>query len=109
MICQETPNLSCSHPQRSLRPPSESFSQSSSTSACVLQLTNREIAGVNLYIGPPLSAMNRWPSSVKEPVNTLPFWRVIESIVEFLKIETYRFIASSAVLSYQRNVVIFYI
>jgi hypothetical protein len=40
-------------------PPSESFSQRSSTSSCVSQLTRNDIAGENLKIGPPFNAMNR--------------------------------------------------
>src|SRR5262252_7559342 len=65
MICHETPNLSFNQPHRLSAPPADSRSHSSSTSACVSHETNSEIASVNLNIGPPLNAMNRWPSSSK--------------------------------------------
>src|SRR5258708_22997967 len=44
MICHDKPNLSLSQPHLSFFPPSESLSQSSSTSACVSQFTKNDIA-----------------------------------------------------------------
>src|SRR6185503_21364149 len=72
-ICHDKPYLSLSQPHCDFAPPSESFSQSSSTSSCVSQFTNNEIASVNLKCGPPFNAMNFCPSSSKVPVITVPF------------------------------------
>src|SRR5437899_2965068 len=58
LICHERPNLSLSHPHGPFSPPSESFSQYSSTSSWDLQSTDSEIPSVNLKCGPPLSATN---------------------------------------------------
>src|SRR5580692_7702455 len=71
-ICQEMPNLSLSQPHFPLSPPAESFSQSSSTSAWVLQSTKNEIAGENVKIGPPFKARNSCPSSSKATDMTDP-------------------------------------
>ena len=54
-------------------PPSESFAQSSSISACVSQLTYIDTAGVSLRCGPPLKAMKRWPSSSNVALINDPF------------------------------------
>src|SRR5574341_399094 len=70
--CHDRPYLSFCQPQVPSWPPAESFSQNSSTSACVLQSTEKETASVNLKCGPPLSAMNSCPSSWKRTVITLP-------------------------------------
>src|SRR5438445_2117872 len=64
IICHDRPYLSCSQPHWSSRPPAESFRHSSSTSCCVSQFTNNEIAGVNLNWGPPFRPWNSCPSSV---------------------------------------------
>src|SRR5919202_3589891 len=72
-ICHETPNLSFNQPHCSTFPSSESFSQRSSTSFCVSQLTRNDIAGENLKMGPPFNAMNLCPSSSKVTVITVPF------------------------------------
>src|SRR5207245_5390758 len=56
-ICHDTPYLSWSQPHWSFRPPAESLSHSSSTSFCVSQFTNKEIAGVNLNCGPPFRVL----------------------------------------------------
>jgi hypothetical protein len=48
MICQDRPYLSVSQPQRFGRPPSQSFSQSASTSYWLSQFTNSEMAGVKV-------------------------------------------------------------
>src|SRR5215467_2557159 len=95
MICQDRPYLSFSQPHRSFLPPSESFSHSSSTSCCVAQFTKKEIAGVKLNSGPPLSAKNSCPSSSKVADITVPFGpdppspeRVTLTTLEFLKTET---------------------
>src|SRR5205809_556744 len=56
IICHDRPYLSCSQPHWSSRPPADSFFHSSSTSCCVSQFTNKEIACVNLKWGPPFSA-----------------------------------------------------
>src|SRR2546425_5245703 len=61
-ICQDRPNLSLSQPHCPGAPPAESFVHRSSTSFCESQFTTREMASVNLYRGPPLSAVNSWPS-----------------------------------------------
>src|SRR5215471_4016017 len=95
MICHETPNLSFNQPHRLSAPPADSRSHSSSTSACVSQETNSEIASVNLNIGPPLNAMNCWPSSSKVQEKTEPSvpdrpaspLRETLTTREFLKIE----------------------
>jgi hypothetical protein len=64
-ICHETPNLSRSQPHRLGSPPSDSFSHKWSTSSCVSQFTKNEMAGVKLNWGPPFSAVNVSPSSLK--------------------------------------------
>jgi hypothetical protein len=51
-ICQDTPNLSFSQPQRDFWPPAESFSHSSSTSSCVSQFITSEIASFELKLRP---------------------------------------------------------
>src|SRR5579863_1228878 len=56
IICHDNPNLSFNHPHRDSVPPAVSFAHSSSTSSCVLQSTKKDIASVNLNIGPPFSA-----------------------------------------------------
>src|ERR1051325_10426569 len=71
-ICHETPNLSFNQPHCSTSPPSESFSHNSSTSCCVSQLTRNDIAGENLNIEPPFTAMNVCPSSSNLIVITVP-------------------------------------
>lgn len=63
MICHETPNLSLSQPQGCFSPPSESLSQSSSTSSWVSQSTKSEMPWAKLKEGPPFSAMNSCPAS----------------------------------------------
>src|SRR5262245_16105039 len=72
MICHDTPYLSVSQPHCCVCPPSASFDHKESTSCCVSQFTKNEIAGVNLYCGPPLSATNSCPSSSKLAVMTEP-------------------------------------
>src|SRR4029077_1164061 len=76
-ICHERPNLSFSQPHCCARssPPSHSLSQQRSTSAWVLHLTTKEIASVNLKCGPPLSAVNSWPSRRKLTVIADPSGR----------------------------------
>ncbi len=51
-ICQDTPNLSFSQPHCDSCPPAESFPNNRSTASCVSQLTDREMASVNLKCGP---------------------------------------------------------
>src|SRR5437899_1874418 len=46
MICHDRPYLSCSQPHWSSLPPADSFFHSSSTSCCVSQFTNNEMAGL---------------------------------------------------------------
>jgi hypothetical protein len=46
--------------------------QYASTSSWLSQLTSKEIASLNEYPGPPLSAVNVCPSSSKETVITSP-------------------------------------
>src|SRR5437763_1948902 len=72
LICHDRPYLSLSQPHGPSSPPLESFSQNSSTSFCVLQLTENDMASANLNCGPPLSAMNACPSSSNTTVITLP-------------------------------------
>src|ERR1700730_12745847 len=74
-ICQDRPNLSFSQPHCPCSPPSESLSQKPSSSACVPQLTDSEMASVNLKYGPPFNAWKRWPSSSKMTVSAVPFGR----------------------------------
>src|SRR5215469_1397950 len=71
-ICHDTPNLSFNHPHSSFSPPSESLSQSSSTSSCVSQFTKNDIAGENLKTGPPFNAINSCPSSSNVTLITVP-------------------------------------
>src|SRR5271155_5129876 len=94
-ICQDRPNLSVSQPHRFVCPPAESFSHSSSTSSCVSQLTNNEMAGEKVNWGPPLSAKNCCPSSWKVTDITDPFgpgpaspYLPTLTTFEFLKTET---------------------
>src|SRR6202049_2163045 len=94
MICHDRPYLSFSQPHLSFLPPSESFTHSSSTSCCVSQFTNNDIAGVNMNCGPPFRAMNSCPSSWNVADITVPFgpgpaspYRVTLPTFEFLKIE----------------------
>jgi hypothetical protein len=63
-ICQDRPNLSFSQPHCPCSPPSESLSQKPSSSACVRQLTDSEMASVNLKYGPPFNAWKRCPSGL---------------------------------------------
>lgn len=69
-ICQDSPYLSFSQPQSPTAPPAESLAARSSTSSCVSQLTDSEIASVNLNSGPPFSAMNSGPVKGREPFPT---------------------------------------
>src|SRR5712692_4551557 len=71
-ICHDKPYLSFSQPHGPSSPPSESFSHNSSTSSCVLQSTKNDMASVNLYCGPPFSAVNSCPSSRNVAVMTVP-------------------------------------
>src|SRR5260370_1235978 len=71
--CHDTPNLSLSQPHCTWWPPAESFSQKWSTSFCVSQFTTKEIASVNLKIGPPFNAVHSCPSSSNATVITDPF------------------------------------
>src|SRR5712692_4126956 len=94
-ICHDKPYLSLSQPHLDFSPPSESFSQNSSTSSCVSQFTNNEMASVNLKCGPPFNDMNSCPSSWNVAVISVPFgpgpaspYRLTLTIFEFLKIET---------------------
>src|SRR5258707_10817692 len=94
-ICQESPYLSFSQPHLSFDPPSDSLSQSSSTSCCVSQFTKSEIAGVKLNIGPPFNAWKRCPSKSKLTSKTDPFgpgppspFLLILTTFEFLKMKT---------------------
>jgi len=48
-------------------------------SCCELQRTTKEIASVNLKIGPPFEAVNFWPSSSNAMVRMLPFGTVLSS------------------------------
>ncbi len=64
--------MSVSQPQRLFSPPSESFSQKWSTSACDSHRTKNETAGLNVNIGPPLNARNSWPRSVNGTPRALP-------------------------------------
>src|SRR5437870_9121545 len=93
-ICHDKPYLSLSQPHWLFCPPADSFSQYSSTSACVSQLTTNETASVNLKWGPPLRARNFCPSSSKGTTKTDPFGpgpaspqRVAGPVFEFLKSE----------------------
>src|SRR5436309_6145229 len=52
MICHHSPYLSFNQPQRLFSPPADSFSHSSSTSACVSQSAKNEIASLKLNFGP---------------------------------------------------------
>src|SRR4051812_38447435 len=70
--CHETPNLSFSQPHGPSSPPAESSLQNLSTSSCDSQSIWNEIASLNRYCGPPLSATNDWPSSSKATVITVP-------------------------------------
>ena len=71
--CHDSPYLSLSQPQATSLPPfAVSFPQQSSTSAWLSQCTTKEIASVNLWSGPPLSAVYSMPSSSKLAVSTLP-------------------------------------
>src|SRR5687767_5159857 len=73
MICQDTPYLSFSQPQRLSVPPSAvSLLQISSISACVSQLTSRDMPSENEKLGPPLRAMNDCPNSSKLTTMTEP-------------------------------------
>src|SRR6266699_264507 len=72
-ICQDSPNLSLSQPHSSLDPPADSLSHRSSTSCCVSQFTNSEMACVQLYCGPPFRAEKSCPSSWKLQDMTDPF------------------------------------
>src|SRR3990172_8808466 len=73
IICQDTPNLSFSQPQGpGSPPPAESFSHSSSTSACVSQLTKSEKPWAKVKLGPPFRAINSCPSSTKVADMTAP-------------------------------------
>src|SRR5207247_3459572 len=71
-ICQESPYLSCSQPHGPCSPPSPSLSHSSSISSCDSQFTRNDTASSNVNSGPPLIAVNRWPSSEKSTVSTSP-------------------------------------
>src|SRR3989304_3231082 len=103
MICQDRPNLSLSQPHWLCSPPALSLLHSSSTSCCVSQSTSSEIASVNLKCGPPLSAMNSWPSSWNLTVMAAPLgpgppspYRATLRIFEFLKIDGEWFAAPPA-------------
>src|SRR6266498_1798305 len=72
LICHDNPYLSFSQPQGPCSPPADSLSQNWSTSCCVSQSTENEIASVNLKWGPLFNAMNCCPSSSKSTVITLP-------------------------------------
>src|SRR5213078_435058 len=72
VICHDNPYLSLSQPQTFVAPPAESFSQYSSTSACVSQLTTNETDSLNLNSGPPFSAVKSRPSSSNSIVMTEP-------------------------------------
>src|ERR1700733_2657852 len=94
-ICHDTPYLSLSHAHCNWSPPSESFSHNSSTSLCVSQFTKKEIAGENLYCGPPFNAVNSCPSRENVTIITVPLgpgpaspYRLTLPIFEFLKMET---------------------
>jgi hypothetical protein len=87
--------LSFTQPHGPSSPPSESFAENLSTSSCVLQSTENDMASVNLKCGPPFKPMNSCPSSANSTVITLPFGpgpasphRVIFTMRELLKIET---------------------
>ena len=56
-ICHDNPYLSLSHPHLKSDPPADSFSHYIPISAWSALSTECEIASLNLYIGPPLSAM----------------------------------------------------
>src|SRR5664280_3761748 len=76
--CHETPNLSLTQPHWLFPPPTESFSQSSSTSCCVSQFMKRDIPSENLKYGPPLKTRNSCPSiSVSYTHLTLPTKRIV--------------------------------
>src|SRR5262245_20760785 len=105
--CHERPNLSLSQPQLPGSPPSAvRLLQYSSTSACVSHSMKNETDSLNLNCGPALSAMNRWPCNSNTTDTTFSPARFTEMIFDFGKIETYRFIAASAWVSYHRNGVI---
>src|SRR3981081_2662486 len=72
LICHDKPYLSLSQPQGPCSPPAESFSQNVSTSSCVLQSTEKDMASVNLNWGPPFSAMNCCPFNSNTTVITPP-------------------------------------
>src|SRR5690349_1411321 len=111
MICHDRPYLSLSQPHLLSSPPSAvSLSHSSSTSSCEWQFTRKEIDSLNLNSGPAFSPMNSCPSSSKLTDMALPLGPgVTPRTFEFLKMETYRFIASSASVSNHKNGVIFFI
>src|ERR1700730_3803555 len=74
--CHDTPNLSLNQPHCDSCPPSAlSFAQKESTSSGVSQFTTNEIDSLNLKTGPPLSAVNFWPSSSNSTVMTDPAGR----------------------------------
>src|SRR5438445_11041319 len=73
MICHDRPDLSVSQPHLFFSPPAESLSQRSSTSSCVWQFTKKDIAGVKVNRGPPLSAKKACPSSSNVTDMTDPF------------------------------------
>src|SRR6266852_4192322 len=113
IICHDRPYLSFSQPHLSFFPPSESFSHRSSTSSCVSQFTKNDIAGEKVNCGPPFRARKSCPSSWKVADITVPFglgpaspYRVTRPTLEFLKMETQKFMASSALPSNHRNGVI---
>src|SRR5882762_11517770 len=114
MICHDRPYLSLSQPHLSFFPPADSFSHSSSTSCCVSQFTKNDTAGEKVKCGPPLSAKKSCPSSWNVGDITVPFgpgpaspYRVTLPTFEFLKMETEKFIASSAWWSNHKNGLIF--
>src|SRR3982074_2883273 len=71
--CHETPNRSLSQPQGPSSPPSESRTQSSSSSSCVSQVATKEKASVNANDAPPSKAVYSCPSSSKLACHRLPF------------------------------------
>src|ERR1041385_820891 len=87
-ICHDRPNLSFNQPHLPFSPPCESFSQNSSTSCWLSQLTRNDIASVNLNFGPALRPINCWPWSSNVTVITWPPARFTFRTLEFLKIET---------------------
>ena len=72
MICQDTPNLSCSQPHRFGVPPAESFVPQLVDFLLRRAVHKERDGGRELVHGPPLRAWNSWPSIWKVTDMTVP-------------------------------------